>query len=223
MSMEFFRNSWDEVLADVFENSKFEQLMQRVFDEYKTKTVYPPQNKVFSAFKLTPYDKVRVVILGQDPYHGAGQAHGVSFSVMPNVACPPSLRNMYKEIENELGVKMSGSGCLVPWTKQGVFLLNSVLTVVANTPGSHKEIGWQWFTDQVIKKLSDRKEPIVFLLWGSYAISKRALIDTKKHVVLTCPHPSPLSAYSGFFGCGHFAKTNEILKSWGEQPIDWKI
>lgn len=221
--MEFFRNSWDEVLADVFESSKFEQLMQRVFDEYKTKTVYPPQNKVFSAFKLTPYDKVRVVILGQDPYHGAGQAHGVSFSVMPNVACPPSLKNMYKEIENELGVKMSGSGCLVPWAKQGVFLLNSVLTVVANTPGSHKEIGWQWFTDQVIKKLSDRKEPIVFLLWGSYAISKRALIDTKKHVVLTCPHPSPLSAYSGFFGCGHFAKTNEILKSWGEQPIDWKI
>lgn len=223
MSMEFFRNSWDEVLDDVFESSKFEQLMQRVFDEYKTKTVYPPQNKVFSAFKLTPYDKVRVVILGQDPYHGAGQAHGVSFSVMPNVACPPSLKNMYKEIENELGVKMSGSGCLVPWAKQGVFLLNSVLTVVANTPGSHKEIGWQWFTDQVIKKLSDRKEPIVFLLWGSYAISKRALIDTKKHVVLTCPHPSPLSAYSGFFGCGHFAKTNEILKSWGEQPIDWKI
>lgn len=221
--MEFFRNSWDEVLDDVFESSKFEQLMQRVFDEYKTKTVYPPQNKVFSAFKLTPYDKVRVVILGQDPYHGAGQAHGVSFSVMPNVACPPSLKNMYKEIENELGVKMSGSGCLVPWAKQGVFLLNSVLTVVANTPGSHKEIGWQWFTDQVIKKLSDRKEPIVFLLWGSYAISKRALIDTKKHVVLTCPHPSPLSAYSGFFGCGHFAKTNEILKSWGEQPIDWKI
>ena len=220
--MEFFKNSWDEVLGNVFEDQKFKNIIEKVGAEYASHTIYPPQSKVFGAFKLTPYNKVKVVILGQDPYHGEGQAHGACFSVLPGVKCPPSLVNIYKEIENDIGCKMSTSGYLVPWAKQGVFLLNSVLTVRAGQPGSHQQIGWQWFTDEVIKKLSERKEPIVFLLWGSYAISKRKLIDESKHLVLTAPHPSPLSAYNGFFGCKHFSKTNEALKKWGKTPIDWR-
>ena len=221
--MKFFNNSWDNVLGDIFESDKFKSIIEKVGEEYASHVVYPARNKVFSAFKLTPYDDVKVVILGQDPYHGEGQAHGACFSVLPGVKCPPSLVNIYKEIESDVGLKMSDSGYLLPWAKQGVFLLNAVLTVRAGEPGSHKDVGWQWFTDEVIKKLSERKEPIVFLLWGAYAISKRKLIDEKRHLVLTAPHPSPLSAYAGFFGCKHFSKTNTALESWGKKPIDWKI
>ena len=220
--MQFFRNKWDDVLEDVFASEKFETLMQKVGVEFAKFEVFPPREKVFSAFKLTPFDKVKVVILGQDPYHGKGQAHGVSFSVLPNVKLPPSLRNIYKEIESDIGCSMSENGYLASWARQGVFLLNSVLSVRSGQPGSHKDIGWQWFTDEVISRLSRREEPIVFLLWGNYAISKRNLIDQTKHVVLCAPHPSPFSAHSGFFGCGHFSKANELLERWGKDPIDWK-
>lgn len=221
--MNFFKNDWDEILEDTFKDEKFKTLMDRVCEEYSKNKVYPPREKVFSAFKLTPFKDVKVVILGQDPYHGEGQAHGVSFSVLPGVKLPPSLQNIYKEIETDTGTKMGNSGCLVPWARQGVFLLNSVLSVKAGTPASHKDLGWQWFTDEVIKKLSSRQEPVVFLLWGNYAISKKNLIDTNRHLVLTAAHPSPFSAYSGFFGCKHFSKTNDFLKNNNKEPIDWKI
>jgi len=220
--VEFFKNSWDNVLSDVFEDQRFKNIIEKVGEEYARHTIYPPRSKVFNAFKLTPYNEVKVVILGQDPYHGEGQAHGACFSVLPGVKCPPSLVNIYKEIESDIGCKMSSSGYLAPWAKQGVFLLNSVLTVRAGQAGSHQQIGWQWFTDEVIKKLSERKDPIVFLLWGSYAISKRKLIDESKHLVLTAPHPSPLSAYNGFFGCKHFSASNTALEKWGKTPINWQ-
>lgn len=220
--MQFFHNSWDEVLEDVFQEPQFIELMEKVYVQYKNYNVFPPKERLFSAFKLTPYDKVKVVILGQDPYHGKGQAHGVAFSVLPGVKLPPSLKNIYTEIKSDIGCNMTNNGCLTNWAKQGVFLLNSVLTVREGSPGSHKDLGWHWFTDLVIKKLSDRKEKIIFLLWGSYAISKKKLINENSHIVLCAPHPSPLSAHSGFFGCKHFSMVNKILKSWGESEINWK-
>lgn len=218
--MQFFHNSWDEVLEDVFQEPQFIELMEKVYVQYKNYNVFPPKERLFSAFKLTPYDKVKVVILGQDPYHGKGQAHGVAFSVLPGVKLPPSLKNIYTEIKSDIGCNMTNNGCLTNWAKQGVFLLNSVLTVREGSPGSHKDLGWNWFTDLVIKKLSDRKEKIIFLLWGSYAISKKKLINENRHIVLCAPHPSPLSAHSGFFGCKHFSMVNKILKSWGESEIN---
>ena len=218
-----FNNDWDLVLKDIFSSEKFKILMDKVCLEYSNYQVFPPANNVFNAFKVTSFDDVKVVILGQDPYHGKGQAHGFAFSVLPNVKIPPSLRNIYTEIFNDVGCEMSDNGCLLPWARQGVLLLNSVLSVRAGCPGSHKNLGWQWFTDEVIKKLSARNKPIVFLLWGNFAISKKDLIDTSKHVVLTAAHPSPYSAHNGFLGCKHFSKTNSFLLKWGSAPINWQI
>ena len=182
--------------------------------------IYPDMHDIFNALKYTPYEKVKAVILGQDPYHGAGQAHGMCFSVKPNVPAPPSLVNIFKEIETDVGVKNT-SPYLVNWAKQGVLLLNTVLTVREGQPNSHKGHGWEVLTDSIIKKLNARKDPIVFMLWGSNARSKKAFITNPQHLVLECPHPSPLSAYAGFFGCKHFSKCNDFLKEHAQTPIDW--
>jgi uracil-DNA glycosylase len=217
--------SWKEALRDEFEKPYFTELTKFVRDEYKSATVYPPPKFIFNAFELCPFDKVRVVILGQDPYHGAGQAHGLCFSVPEDVAVPPSLQNIYKEIQSDLGVsppsKIPSTGNLERWAEQGVLLLNATLTVRASSPGSHQHKGWEEFTDAVIRALSEQKEHLVFILWGRYAQDKGAHIDTTKHLVLKAAHPSPFSAYNGFFGCKHFSKTNEYLKIHGEKPIEW--
>ncbi|MBQ0087770.1 MAG: uracil-DNA glycosylase [Prevotellaceae bacterium] len=217
-------NSWKEVLKDEFDKEYFCNLVGILHKEKaEAKTIYPPGSLIFNAFQLTPFDKVRVVIIGQDPYHGAGQAHGLSFSVPDGITPPPSLINIYKEIESELGIQMDRSrGNLEKWAEQGVFLLNAVLTVRASEPTSHSKIGWTDFTDAVIKAISSKKEGIIFLLWGNYAKSKKELIDTSKHYVLEAAHPSPL-ARGAFFGCNHFVRTNEILTARGEKPIDWSI
>lgn len=197
-------------------------LTQTVRTAYVGKTpIYPSQKNIFNAFTLCPFDSVKVVILGQDPYHGTGQAHGLSFSVPEGVTIPPSLQNIYKEIKDDVGVDISTSGNLERWAQQGVLLLNATLTVAAGTAGSHQGIGWEQFTDAVIQKISDEKEHVVFLLWGKYAQSKEKRIDTTKHLVLKAPHPSPLSAYSGFFGCKHFSKTNAYLKLHKKAEIVW--
>ena len=184
--------------------------------------VYPPEDKVFAALELTPFDNVRAVVLGQDPYHGKGQAHGLSFSVMPGVRKPPSLINILKEVERDVGCPMPPHGCLVTWATSGVLLLNAVLTVRAGKPNSHKGKGWEKFTDAVIRGINERDEPVVFLLWGSHAQAKKKLIDTGKHAVLEAPHPSPLAA-KPFAGCKHFSKANALLRGWGEPEIDWCI
>ncbi len=213
---------WKEILSDYFESPAFLSLSEFVGNEYTTKKIFPPATDVFKAFWKTPFSKVRVVILGQDPYHGTGQAEGLSFSVPPGTKVPPSLQNIYKEIAADIGTqKDMSSGSLEHWTGQGVFLLNAILTVVANSPASHKGVGWEDFTDTVIRAISDKKEHVVFLLWGNYARSKKALIDTNKHLVLEAPHPSPFSVYSGFFGCKHFSKCNSYLKERGMQEIVW--
>lgn len=213
---------WAEALGGFFATEKFQQLAEYVREEYQTKTVYPKPADIFKAFWLTPFSQVKVVILGQDPYHGPGQAHGLCFSVPEGVSLPPSLQNIYKEIKSDLGIKKDfTNGNLEPWAKQGVFLLNAILTVVANSSASHKAKGWEEFTDTVIKTISDKKQGVVFILWGNYARSKKVLIDEKKHLVLEAPHPSPFSAYSGFFGCKHFSKCNDYLKTNGEQSIEW--
>lgn len=214
--------SWAEALSDHFESEGFLKLSDFVRQEYLTKTVYPQPQEVFRAFWLTPLPEVKVVILGQDPYHGAGQAHGLCFSVPNGIKLPPSLVNIYKEIESDLRVKKEFSaGNLEVWAKKGVFLLNSMLTVVANTPASHQKIGWEDFTDRVIKTISDTQEQVVFILWGKYARSKNILIDANRHLILEGPHPSPLSAYTGFFGCKHFSQANEYLLVNGKLPIEW--
>lgn len=214
--------SWKRVLQEEFDKPYFKDLVEFLHSEKRAgKTIYPPGPLIFSAFDMTPFDKVRVVILGQDPYHQPHQAEGLSFSVPDGVPSPPSLKNIYKEIETDLGTPAQGrGGSLRGWTSQGVFLLNAILTVRAGEAASHSKIGWQSFTDAVIKTLSDRKKGIVFLLWGNYARSKRVLIDTSKHFVLEAAHPSPLAG-GAFFGCRHFSKTNEILLSRGEEPIKW--
>lgn len=213
---------WKEALGDVFETETFLNLSKFVRDEYTTKKVFPNPKDIFKAFSLTPFSKVRVVILGQDPYHDDGQACGLSFSVPEGVTVPPSLKNIYKEIERDIGVKKDfTNGNLTNWSEQGVLLLNAILTVVAHTPASHRDKGWEVFTDMVIKTVSDRHEHVVFLLWGKYAQSKKALIDTSKHCVLEAPHPSPFSAHTGFFGCKHFTKCNEYLKKCGKGEIEW--
>lgn len=216
-------NSWKNELSPEFEKEYFKSLTAFVRDEYLYKKVYPAPENLFRAFESTPFDAVRVVILGQDPYHGPGQAHGLCFSVPRGVANPPSLKNIFKEIETDQEIKMSGSGDLSPWTKQGVFLLNATLSVLANQAGSHQHKGWETFTDAVIKTLSEKKAGLVFLLWGSYAQSKEYLIDSRKHLVLKSPHPSPLSAYRGFFGCKHFSKTNTYLQKKNQVKITWSI
>ena len=213
--------SWKKSLAQEFEQPYFKQLATRVRFAYQTETVYPAPKQVFAAFNYTPLSQVKVVILGQDPYHGPGQAHGLAFSVRDGIALPPSLQNIYKEIERDIGLKPPTSGDLTRWTTQGVFLLNSTLTVRAHEAGTHQDFGWETFTDKVIMTISQEREHIVFLLWGAFAIAKRRLIDETKHLVLTAPHPSPLSAYRGFFGCRHFSKTNTYLVEHGIPPIVW--
>jgi uracil-DNA glycosylase len=214
--------SWQMVLNNEFEKDYFKQLTDFVRNEYCTKLIFPPAKLIFNAFDSCPFDKVKVVILGQDPYHGAGQAHGLCFSVNDGIELPPSLKNIYKEISNDLGITTYQSGNLMRWVKQGVFLLNASLSVRANQANSHQGMGWERFTDEVIHKISKHRENIVFLLWGNYAIQKQQLIDTEKHLVLTSPHPSPLAAHRGFFGCNHFSKTNNYLMSKGISVIDWK-
>lgn len=214
--------SWAEQLASYFDTAKFKSLSDFIRSEYLSKTVYPKPENIFKAFWLTPFSEVKVVILGQDPYHGAGQAHGLCFSVANGIKPPPSLVNIYKELEADLGVKKDfTSGNLEDWARQGVFLLNAILTVVASTPASHQKLGWEDFTDEVIKTISQRKEHVVFILWGNYARAKRVLIDQTKHLVIEAPHPSPFSAYSGFFGSKPFSQVNNYLKQQGESEIDW--
>lgn len=214
--------SWKESLADEFKSAYFERLAGFVESAYMKGVVYPPENNIFEAFNRTPFDDVKVVILGQDPYHEPDQAHGLCFSVREGVRLPPSLVNIYKELELEYGVSfLNRNGDLSHWADQGVLMLNATLTVDAGKAGSHQGRGWEIFTDAVIKKLSDRRENIVFLLWGGYARRKGAIIDRKRHLVLECAHPSPLSAYRGFIGCGHFKKTNEYLSAHGISNINW--
>lgn len=213
--------TWKEQLGAEFDKPYFASLVAFVKSEYKNSTIYPPGKLIFNAFNLCPFDKVKVVILGQDPYHEPGQAHGLCFSVMDNVPFPPSLQNIFTEIVNDLHKPVPASGNLTRWAEQGVLLLNATLTVRAHLAGSHQNKGWETFTDDVIKLLSDRKEHLVFILWGGYAKRKAALIDSSRHLVLTSAHPSPLSAYRGFFGNGHFSKTNEYLAAHGMTPIDW--
>ena len=215
--------SWLNVLAAEFEQPYFAQLKTFLIEEKRQYVVYPPGSLIFNAFAHTPFDKVKVVILGQDPYHGKGQAHGLCFSVPDGVRPPPSLVNMYKEIYNDLGIAPSPSGNLECWADQGVFLLNATLTVRAATAGSHQNKGWETFTNKVIQSLSEGCEHLVFLLWGNYARAKKSLIDTQKHLVLEAPHPSPFSADSGFFGCKHFSKANEYLRLHGVEAIDWSV
>lgn len=213
---------WKEALQEFFATQTWQNLSKFIREEYKNKKVYPTPKDIFKAFTLTPFSKVKVVILGQDPYHGAGQAEGLCFSVPHGVPLPPSLQNIYKEIESDLKIKKDfKNGSLESWATQGVFLLNAILTVVASTPASHQGKGWEEFTDFIIKKISEEKEHIVFILWGNYARSKKALIDTSKHMVLESPHPSPFSAHSGFFGSKPFSKCNEYLKENGEKEIKW--
>lgn len=213
--------SWKEALHNTFEQKFFTDLVSFVRDEYASTKVYPPGKEIFSAFDHCPINEVKVVILGQDPYHGPGQAHGLSFSVKPGVPFPPSLLNIFKEIESDLGKPMPADGDLTRWADQGVFLLNATLTVRAHQAGSHQKKGWEEFTDEVIRTISDTCENVVFLLWGAYAQKKSALIDSRKHLVLKAPHPSPLSSYRGFFGCKHFSKANEYLNAKGKKGIDW--
>lgn len=213
--------TWRTALQTELTKPYFTSLNTVVYEKYQSQTVFPSQNDIFNALTLCPFTSVQVVILGQDPYHGTGQAHGLSFSVPNNQKIPPSLRNIYKELETDLGIPPRTSGDLTHLAKQGVLLLNATLTVEANTPGSHQGLGWETFTDAIIKKISDKKTHVVFLLWGKYAQAKRMLIDETKHLVLTAPHPSPFSAYTGFFGCRHFSLTNEYLTANGKRPIVW--
>ena len=219
--MKFFNNGWDEVLADEFVKPYFKDLLNKVDEEYSKYKVYPPRGKIFSALTNCDIEDVKVVILGQDPYHEEGQAHGMSFSVMPGIAIPPSLKNIYREIENEYGFAPPNHGCLVKWAKQGVLLLNATLTVRAHQANSHAGFGWQRFTDRVIQEVNKQNKPVAFILWGNNAIQKEKFIDVTKHLVLKSVHPSPLSAYNGFFGCHHFSRANEFLTSNGIDGIDW--
>lgn len=215
------QNSWDEVLSDEFKSEYYLKLREFLKKEYFSRTIYPPMNDIFNALKFTPYEKVKVVILGQDPYHEKGQAEGLCFSVPKGVKTPPSLVNIFKEIKDDLNIDNT-SPELSCWAKQGVLLLNTSLTVREGQANSHSGKGWEILTDAIIKKLNDRKQPIVFLLWGANARSKAAFITNKNHLVLSAAHPSPLSAYNGFFGCKHFSKTNEFLIENGIEPIDWR-
>lgn len=213
--------SWKTELADIFESPGFRQTAEFARSQYATREVYPPAGKIFAAFDACPFDKVKVVILGQDPYHGPGQANGLCFSVNPGVRMPPSLVNIFKEVSDDTGAPIPTDGDLSRWATQGVLLLNATLTVEANHAGSHQGHGWEQFTDLVISRLSRDRDNLVFILWGSYAIRKTALIDTSRHLVLTSPHPSPLSAHRGFFGNHHFSRANAYLLSHGQSPIQW--
>jgi uracil-DNA glycosylase len=214
---------WRTVLNEEFEKAYFVKLLAFVNKERESHTVYPPEADVFNAFKLTPYDEVRVLLLGQDPYHGKGQAHGLALSVKPGEARPPSLRNMLREMTHDIGGHMPNNGCLVPWANQGILLLNAVLTVREKRAGAHKNQGWEVFTDAVIQKVSEKTDPVVFVLWGGYARKKVKLIDAAKHTIIESAHPSPLSAHSGFFGSKPYSKINEALKAHGQPEIDWQL
>ncbi len=215
--------SWKIKMQDQFNQPYFADLKEFLTEEKKNFTIFPPGSLIFNAFNLTPFDQVKVVILGQDPYHDFGQAHGLCFSVMDGVPFPKSLINIFKELRDDVGFEIPMSGNLEKWARQGILLLNATLTVRAHQAGSHQNKGWETFTDQVIRNISNEKEGIVFLLWGNYARAKKVLIDSNKHFILETVHPSPLSAYNGFFGCKHFSKTNDILIQQGKTPIDWQL
>lgn len=216
-------NSWDELLKHEFEKEYYQSIRSFLKKEYAQYNVYPNMHDIFNALKVTSYEDVRVVILGQDPYHQPGQAHGLAFSVQKGVPIPPSLLNMYKELVDDLNCYIPNNGYLMPWANQGVLLLNTVLTVRESAPNSHKNIGWEIFTDKIISILNEKDQPIVFLLWGKNAISKKALLTNKHHLILTATHPSPLSAHRGFFGCKHFSKANTFLSASSLPPINWQI
>ncbi len=216
-------NDWDELLADEFKKDYYLKIRGILKQEYATRTIYPDMYDIFNALKYTPYSKVKAVILGQDPYHEPGQAHGLCFSVKEGTPQPPSLVNIFKEMKSELGIEPPKNGTLTAWAEQGVLLMNTVLTVRAGQANSHKGIGWEIFTDRVISLLNEKPEPIVFLLWGANARAKTALLNNPNHLVLQCAHPSPLSAYNGFFGCGHFSKTNDFLREKGVSEINWQL
>lgn len=216
-------NDWDGILADLFESENYKKIREFLKKEYAQYTVYPSMYDIFNAFKLTPYEKVKAVLLGQDPYHEPGQAQGLCFSVKEGVPKPPSLVNIFKEMKSDLGYDPPESGDLTKWAKEGVLLLNTTLTVRRAQANSHKNCGWTEFTDEVIRRLSARETPMAFILWGGNARAKKPLIDGKKHLILECAHPSPLSCYNGFFGCRHFSKTNAFLQAKGLGEIDWKL
>lgn len=216
-------NDWDGILADLFESENYKKIREFLKKEYAQYTVYPSMYDIFNAFKLTPYEKVKAVLLGQDPYHEPGQAQGLCFSVKEGVPKPPSLVNIFKEMKSDLGYDPPESGDLTKWAKEGVLLLNTTLTVRRAQANSHKNCGWTEFTDEVIRRLSARETPMAFILWGGNARAKKPLIDGEKHLILECAHPSPLSCYNGFFGCRHFSKTNAFLRAKGLGEIDWKL
>ncbi|MBP5291734.1 MAG: uracil-DNA glycosylase [Lachnospiraceae bacterium] len=216
-------NDWLGPLSPEFKKPYYSKLYSKVKDEYMNTVVYPPANEIFTAFELTPLSEVKVVIIGQDPYHEPGQAQGLCFSVKPGIDIPPSLVNIYQELHDDLGCYIPTNGSLVKWAKQGVLLLNTVLTVRAHRANSHQGIGWEQFTDAAISAVNSQDRPIVFMLWGRNAQSKKALLTNRKFLILEAPHPSPLSAYRGFFGCGHFGKANRFLEEHGIKPIDWQI
>ena len=221
--MPILKNDWAPLLEDEFRKPYYLRLRQFLIEEYRTRTVYPDKYDIFNALHYTPYSEVKVVLLGQDPYHGPGQAHGLSFSVRPGIPAPPSLQNMLKELHDDLGCRIPNNGCLIPWALQGVLLLNTVLTVRAGQANSHRGMGWETFTDRIISLLNERDRPVVFLLWGSHAQSKLSLIDTSRHPVICAPHPSPLSAHRGFFGSRPYSRANRYLEDLGERPIDWQL
>jgi uracil-DNA glycosylase len=216
-------NDWDEILKDEFNKDYYLNLRKFLINEYNTRQIFPVANDIFEALKHTSYKDTKVLILGQDPYHGENQAHGLAFSVKPGVSIPPSLLNIYKELKNELGCFIPNNGYLIPWADQGVLLLNTALTVRAHEANSHKGMGWEILTDKIIQVLNDRIDPVIFVLWGANARRKKEFIDTSKHFVLEAPHPSPLSASRGFFGCNHFLMINKILTDLNKKPIDWQI
>lgn len=214
---------WDEVLAPLFQDERYKKIREFLKTEYSTRTIYPDMYDLYNCFRYTPFDSLKAVLLGQDPYHEPNQAHGLCFSVKDGVKNPPSLENIFKELQSDLGVERPKSGNLTKWAKEGVLLMNTSLTVREHLANSHSKCGWSWFTDSVINIISENKEHVVFILWGGNARSKKPLIDTNKHLVLECAHPSPLSAYNGFFGSKHFSKTNEYLKKFGISQIDWDL
>ena len=223
IKMQILKNDWHSLLEGEFKKDYYIELRKFLIDEYKTKTIYPNMYDIFNALHYTKYEDVKVVILGQDPYHGPNQAHGLSFSVNPGVPAPPSLVNIFKELNDDLGCYIPNNGYLKKWTEQGILLLNTVLTVRAGQANSHKNMGWEYFTDKVISLLNSREEPIVFILWGKNAQSKQTIINNPKHCIIKSVHPSPLSAYRGFFGSKPFSKANQFLISIGKEPIDWQI
>lgn len=221
--MDIFKNDWKELLEDEFKQNYYKSLRSLLIEEYKNHQIFPKAEDIFNAFHYTAYKDIKVVILGQDPYHNLGQAHGLAFSVQEGVKIPPSLLNIYKELKDDLGIEEAHTGRLIPWTREGIMLLNTTLTVRAHNPMSHSKIGWEIFTDHVIELIDKKEEPLVFILWGSHARSKKKLLKNKNHLIIEGPHPSPLSAYRGFFGSRPFSKANSFLESKGVRPPSWRL